>query len=72
MPMSFNELLKDVRNELKMTQEQFAHEIGVSFSTLSRWENGHTTPILMARKSIINLCKEKGISAELISKLENT
>lgn len=69
--MTFNELLKDVRKELMMTQEQLAHEIGVSFSTLSRWENGHTTPILMARKSVLNFCKEKGVSADLISKLEN-
>lgn len=69
--MAINEVLKAIRKELKMTQEQFAHEVGVSFSTLSRWENGRTTPILMAKKTIISLCKEKGVSTELISELEN-
>lgn len=68
--MTFGEVIKEVRKALKMTQEQFAHDLGVSFSALSRWENGRTTPRLMARRTILMYCKEKGVSEELLAELE--
>ena len=49
--MTFNELLKAIRTELNLTQEQFARELNVSYSTLSRWENGHTAPSRLAKIS---------------------
>jgi transcriptional regulator with XRE-family HTH domain len=27
-----------------LTQEQFAQEVGVTFSTVNQWENGHRRP----------------------------
>lgn len=27
-----------------LTQERFAQEVGVSFSTVNQWENGHRRP----------------------------
>ena len=33
-----------------MTQEDFAHEIGVTFATVNRWENGKAQPSRLARK----------------------
>ncbi len=33
-----------LRQRLGMSQEKFAAEIGVSFSTVSRWENAHHEP----------------------------
>ena len=33
-----------LRQRLGMSQEKFAAAIGVSFSTVSRWENGHMVP----------------------------
>jgi len=32
------------RLENRVTQEELANEIGVNFSTVSRWLNGKTTP----------------------------
>ena len=42
--MSFSEILKSIRKQKKYTQEQFARELNVSFSTINRWENGRTEP----------------------------
>ena len=36
--------LRKLRNALGFTQEQFAEELGVSFATVNRYENGKRTP----------------------------
>ena len=38
-----------------MTQEEFAHAIGVTVSTVNRWENGHIIPSRLARKAMEGL-----------------
>ena len=38
-----------------LTMEQFAHKIGVTFSTVSRWENGYARPQPIAWKAIQRL-----------------
>ena len=45
-------LIKQLRQEMKLTQEEFANECGVVFSTVNRWEKGHTRPSPMALKLI--------------------
>lgn len=42
--MSFSEKIKQVRSQLKMSQEDLAHELGVSFATINRWEMVITIP----------------------------
>ena len=37
-------LLKDLRKECNLTQEQIADKFGVSQRSVSRWENGNTMP----------------------------
>ncbi|MBM4275354.1 MAG: helix-turn-helix transcriptional regulator [Deltaproteobacteria bacterium] len=37
-------LVKGLRGRLGLTQEQFAHEVGVTFSTVNQWENGRRRP----------------------------
>ena len=36
--------IREARNALNMTQEQAARRLGVSWLTLSRWENARTRP----------------------------
>ncbi len=67
--MRLDELLKAIRSELGISQEVFAHEVHVSFTTMNRWENGRTKPSHLALVSIRDYCKEKGISGELMSEL---
>ena len=40
----------ELRQRLAITQEEFAHLIGVTVSTVNRWENGHNTPSRLARR----------------------
>src|SRR5262245_11551018 len=45
-PMEENagNLIRGLRQKLGMTQEEFAHEIAVTVSTVNRWENAHAEP----------------------------
>ena len=52
------EEIRQLREELNMTQENFAHEIGVTFATVNRWENGRTTPNKVAQKVLMLLEKK--------------
>jgi putative transcriptional regulator len=41
----FAALVRNLRDRLALTQEQFAHQLGVSFSTVNVWENGRREPL---------------------------
>ena len=41
MADSTRSLIRTLRQQLGMTQEEFAHEIAVTVSTVNRWENAH-------------------------------
>ncbi len=53
-----------LRRRLRMTQEEFAHAIGVTVSTVNRWENGHIEPSRLARKAIQGLEGQAQSSSE--------
>ena len=44
--------LKEVRRKLKLTQEDLAHKLGVSFTSVNRWENEQTKPSKLAKNQI--------------------
>ncbi|HIF63698.1 MAG TPA: XRE family transcriptional regulator [Deltaproteobacteria bacterium] len=48
-------LVRTLRQRLVMTQEEFAHCLGITVSTVNRWENGHSHPSKLARSSIVAL-----------------
>ncbi len=62
--MSFAERVKNVRIELKLSQEDLAHKLGVSFATINRWENGSYNPSRLAKKAFDDFCKENNITEE--------
>ena len=47
--------IKELRKGLGLTQEEFAHAVAVTFSTVNRWENGHAKPSKLARRAIEQL-----------------
>jgi putative transcriptional regulator len=53
-----------LRHRLNMTQEEFAHAIGVTVSTVNRWENGHIEPSRLARKAMETLLAQFPGSSE--------
>lgn len=68
--MAFSEIIKSIREQLGITQEQLAHELNVSFSTINRWENGHRVPKKLAIVCLIELCRHNDIDMTIISELE--
>ena len=65
-------LIKKLRQEMELTQEEFASECGVVFSTVNRWEKGHTRPSPMALKLIILMLSSLGDrSLELAKKCQD-
>ena len=59
MPENTKNLIRSLRQQLGMTQEEFAHEIAVTVSTVNRWENSHAEPSKLAWKAIRELCKTR-------------
>ncbi len=55
-PETFPELVREVRRQLAISQEELAHELRVSFATINRWENGKTTPFKLARAQFDSFC----------------
>ena len=49
------EQLKALRQQHGWSQEDLARELGVSFSTVNRWENGKAKPSQLAQKGILTL-----------------
>jgi DNA-binding transcriptional regulator YiaG len=43
---------------MQLTQEDFAHLIGVTFSTINRWENGKSAPNRIASRLLFGLEKK--------------
>jgi DNA-binding transcriptional regulator YiaG len=58
--------IKAIRQYLKLSQEELAHKLGVSFTSVNRWENGQTKPSKLARKQLEALCKECGYEMPVI------
>ena len=59
-------LIRTLRQKLSMTQEEFAHEIAVTVSTVNRWENAHAEPSKLAWKAIQDLARKRGVTDEVL------
>lgn len=59
--MTFADELKRIRQRSFLTQEAFAKEVNVSFSTVNRWESGKTKPNLIAMKNIKEFCNKNNV-----------
>jgi len=49
-------LVKEVRRQLSISQEDLARELGVSYATVNRWENGQAKPSKLARAQLDAFC----------------
>lgn len=59
--MTFADKVKILRGKLQITQEDLAHELGVSFATINRWENGTYNPSRLAQKAFNDFCLKKEV-----------
>jgi len=58
------ESIRELRTRLGLTQEEFAHAIAVTVSTVNRWENGHASPSKLAWRAIQGLLRKRGTGRE--------
>lgn len=58
------EMVKRLRERMGLTQEQFAREVGVTFSTVNLWENGHRRPQPYLMKRLLEMEASLGQGAE--------
>jgi putative transcriptional regulator len=65
------EQVRTLRRELKMTQEEFAHELGITVGTVNRWENGRFRPSKLARATLVDFAERRGMSVEGLRKPGN-
>ena len=68
MNYSFAEALRTIRKHCFLSQEAFARELNVSFSSVNRWESGKSKPSLAAMKQLKEFCDEQKIDFAPVEK----
>lgn len=68
-PFSLNQpqvgkLIRELRLEAGLTQEQFASTLGVTCSTMNRWENGRSNPSPLAMQKVKEMLGQMGDRGE--------
>ena len=61
--------IRDMREKLEFTQTEFANTLGISFSTISRWEQGNKSPNFKQNElleTLYNIVSHDGINLENI------
>jgi len=59
--MKFNEKVLAVRGKLLISQQELAREVGVSYATINRREQGHNEPSFIMQKKFEVFCEKRGI-----------
>jgi len=54
-------LIKELRDKLDLTQEQFAQKVGVTFSTINNWEKGNRIPHPFLFQKLLEMAEEAGL-----------
>ena len=62
--MDYQRLVKELRNKLILSQQEFADLLDVSFSSINRWETGKHEPTTKIKRKIVELCKANNIDLE--------
>jgi putative transcriptional regulator len=52
--------IRELRQLSGLTQEQFGLRVGVSYETISRWENGRMQPSSLALRQLEQLVQQSG------------
>jgi len=56
-----SKLIKELRDKLGLTQEQFAQKVGVTFPTINNWEKGTRTPHPFLFQRLLEMAEEAGL-----------
>ena len=58
--------VRDLRSRLGMTQEDFARALGITVSTVCRWEKGRARPSTLAAASMNRMAGVRGVDAAAV------
>lgn len=64
MSLDFKPVVRQLRSKLDLTQQQLADRLGVSFTTVNRWEGGDSVPQRAAKDALVALAREAGLDIE--------
>lgn len=67
--MELAEAIKSIRQECYMSQQTFADELGVSFSTVNRWETAKAIPNYQTMRRLISYCRAVNIDCKNLEEL---
>ena len=56
-----NAIIKEIRSYAKLSQQEFADKLGVTFATINRWENAKAKPNKLAQAKLYDFCREKNV-----------
>ena len=62
--MEYQKIIKNLRLKLVLSQQEFAELLGVSFTSVNRWENGKHEPTIKIKRKILQLCKDNKVKYE--------
>lgn len=65
MKSNYSHAIIKLRVKLNVSQTELAKLLGVSFSSVNRWERGKYEPTIIAKEKSKELFKENGIEVEL-------
>lgn len=54
-------LIKQIRENLNMSQTELAEQLNVTFATVNRWENGRAVPNKLAQTKLYEICKKNDV-----------
>lgn len=63
--MNFSNEIKCIRQKSLLSQEAFAQALGVSFTTVNRWETGKSMPSYKTMKLIDEFCKKNQVDFDI-------
>ena len=50
--MDYQKSIKELREKMILSQTEFAKELGVSFASVNRWENGQFEPTIKVKRKL--------------------
>lgn len=61
---NYADAIKQLRKNMMLSQEEFAQVLGVSFSSINRWENGKHEPTIKIKRKLKALFKEYNVETK--------
>ena len=69
--MTASKLIRRIRQNLGLSQSDFAKEVGISVSAVNRWESGQHAPTPSLRIRLKVYCREQGVGEYLIDEIDD-